>query len=1263
MERHQQQYYHKAIDLSLPKIYLTVDYNILDLWYTIIDNHPIHRTFFPKFHWDIASYLLTILVTMCFLSAVIFDHFVFFFGKQFSCGSRTSIFDCSSSKDDITCFWDASKLLCTSKYSDIDADNIIWIALFLTLLSIPIIHWLWFCNLYFIKLISGSSYDEIHKSKIVIISDRTMSNPHSSSNRKISFERNLFSSILHQEYNLFCGRLEKDLPNHQIFASVWKKILFAFQVSSDRGATGGGAAESENGTDLEAAQTELELTRIRDFSLTVSELKRILSQSIITAQAELKKQITLESRILRAARNSSVNPQGTILLPRNLHSMSENRHLPGQQIVNHLMPSSHTHSVEAATARLLQSNRLNCEKFKVSRQLHLFLRDCLPSDARFLFDCQLYTRSLFTSIFADPVTEFGDILHLEHQQWRLRIRVKFVLAFSYSALFVFMLTYFLLFVSSCVIENKLQKLSAVIASLGLWIIFSGFVIQPLVTVFTQYVIPQLICRDIHAARRCCLRTLKDHYFHQVVRQTFDREVTSLYPNLPPPPAAQAKTPVTFYGQLLLSSQRFSSEYSESVESPLIEKYRPLSSLSYPLLQMYIPQPYSAEMMRLLLEAEQLEISAQVLEFVCPSLKAYWSSQPTFTLPYEARQEKLDDDDHDTASVPITAPSRSSHFGQENLDGTCQDLLHSQRILKEKDLLSSIESKHLGLSHHFSLRYVISCLLRWHYDVAQHSICFGPKSPLLISYAGVNLLFQFFLLVLLIFLVQLHEVLFFLYPLLALAPIVLLGWICVVSYFILHTARRHTRERRGVCNCSDRQVLTHVTLASTLLQCGCDDCQYCNSYGMETECDYCQFRPLKPISFSRSTLDRILHPLPSPSLTSHTVTHTPKQLLLREEGSESEEVHTQSQFESPNYHHAMSSPPSSHHSEAVRTPGYTSSPDARTGVHLTNPSSPHEDSRYSDSSLESSEDFGTEIVIRVPGKKDVSLVITEGTDPEKPIREWVQDLHHEWSEVDAPAMSMSTNSMPLPPVPSRKQSLQDPVLFRPSRDSDQTILSGTISPAMLNLFSEVSPRSPSGSFDFPLATIASPVDGNRTPSIDSYLKALEMRDSYQSERMSQYQDRLLQKSVAKIHLKNRRAKSRGSGGEISVGEEGMGGEERTSEEIRSSSRGSELALAALKNRLIKNSETPSSIASPASCAGAGAANESKEGLVKSRVAKSDFENHMASLQESIEKEKYRSQELLSKRLQQKRGTIAATVTHHEGGAGVRQPFEENTEDLL
>jgi hypothetical protein len=1249
MERSQQQYYREAIDLSLPRIYHTVDYNLLDLIHSVIDNHPIHRTFFPKFHWDVAFYLLTILITMCFLSAVIFDHFVFFFGQQFSCGHRTSVFDCASSKDDISCFWDASRLLCTSKYSDVDADNIIWIALFLTLLSIPVIHYLSFCNLYFIKLVTGSS-DEINKSKIVIVSDRTMSNPHSSSNRKISFEKNLLSSILHQEYNLFCGRLGKDLPSHPIFASVWVKILIAssilplFRSESEPEGVDLESNDQRVSTAAAAPSVDRELTQERKFSVTVSELKRILSQSIKTAQAELKKQIALESRILRTARSSSVNPQ--IIVPRHLHSMSENRHHPGEQIMNHIMPA--TPPSESATARLLQTNRMYCQKFKVSRQLYLFLRDCLPADARFLLDCQLYTRSLFTSIFADSETEFGDILHLEHQQWKLRVRVKFLLAFIYCAVFVFMLSYFLLFLSSCVTENKLQKLSAVLASLGLWIIFSGFVIQPLVTIFSQYVIPQLICRDVHAARRCCLKTFKDHYLHQVVKVAFDREVKSLYAT--PPPAAQAKTPATCFSQLLLSSQRFSSEYSESLESSLIEKYRPLSSLAYPLLHMYIPQPYSSAMMKLLLDAEQLEISAQTLEFVCPSLKAYCLSQRT-PLSSEVLQEKVDDDDMSSAhQIPITAaPSRSSHFGQEHLDSSCRQLLNSQRVLKEKLLLERFESKH-RLSRLLSLRYLISTLLRWHYDVGQHAIIFGPKSPLLISFAGVGLLFQFFLLVLLISLVQLHEVLFFLYPLLALAPIVVFGWMCVVYYFLLHTAHRHTRERRGVCICSDRQVLTHVTIASSLLQCGCDDCQYLLSFGTETECDYCQLRNPKAFSFSRNVLDRLLHPAPSsPPQAPHIVTHIAQQLLSRDSLSDGSPLSPNRQI------HSLPSPSS--HSDVsdkdIRSADYTSSPSA---LHQL---SPHEDSRYSDemsSSLESSEDFG-EIVIRVPGKKDLSLSAREGIDHEAHIREWVQDLHHEWSETD------NIDVPPVPPVPSRKQSLHEPVISRSSNESEHTALSGTISPAMLNLFSEESydsefcSKSPSGSFDLQTNTLASPSDGNRNPSIDSYLKALEMRDSYQSERMSQYQDRLLQKSVAKINLKNRRAKSRGgdSGAEES-NQTVAKDDERGSDEPRSSSRGgTELTLMALKNRLSKTStETPSSDASSPR-----PVDESKESLVRSRVAKSEFESHIVSLHESIEKEKFRSQELLSKRLQEKKRGGGTPAPAGED----RLPFQETSEDML
>jgi hypothetical protein len=1293
MDKKLQYFYRECYDDALPPIYHTAHYNILNLWFTILENHPIHRAFYPKLHLDIAFYLLTVLTAMCFLSAVIYDHFVFFFGNSFSCGDRTSIFDCSSSKDDITCFWDASKSLCTSKYSDVDADNIFWCALFLTLLSIPVIQILWFCNLYFIKLLAVP-YDEIKKSKIVIVSDRSLSNPNSSSNRKISFEKNVFTSVIHQEYNLFHQRLQKYLLQHPTFSNVWSTIL-SKQPCPD----------VESGLEPFIEQRDDELTQQRQFSLHESEIKKMIALSIKTTQSEIKKQIALETRILRTPRNSSVMPQAN---SRNLNSMSDLRHHPGHQILDHFVSPSVT---DPTTARILQSNRVFIERFKVSRQLYLFLRDCLPLDARYLLDFQIYTRSFFTSIFSDPDTEFHDLLHFEHRDWKLRVRVKFVLAFSYCAFVIFMLSYFFLFVSSCILQKRYSKLSAAIASLGLWIVFTGAVIQPLITIVAQYVIPKMISRDVHSARRNCLKTLKDHYFHQVVRDSYEREIRSLGYNFPPPSSHHQSSSSSAhrdrenesYGQLLLSSQRFSSEYSEAFESSLIEKYRPLSSLSYPLIQLYLPLPYTMDMMKLLLDAEQVEIGALSLESNSPSLAAYWRSQPPY-LPSETPQEKVDDDDDITPTspnIPITAaPSRSARFSHPENDISCRNLLQNQRNLKEKEITSSLESRR-RLTKRCSLRFAISSLIRLYFVITKS---LSPSSATfyssIISFRAIEVSLQSLLLIFLIFLVQIHEVLYFLHPMLALAPLVLLGWVCVVYYFILHTAYQTTRERRSPCHCTDRQVLTDLTI-SVLLQCGCPDCQYCNSFGMEIECDYCQTRPVKPISFNRTILNQQLHTPSSPAQAqapAPMISLTPKQLLSLESdvsspssscsriqihsvsprprlSSEREEEDKQQEIRGSEL---LSSPQRSHNfpvpRDISRDSGLSSSPEkSRQSL------SPRE-SRFSEedshSSLESSEEFDdSEIVIRVPGKNDLNLSLRNSANHEEHIQEWIQEHHSEWNE----------SEIPMPPVPTRKQSLQDPVVFLSSTDSEQQQqqqqqqFSGAITPTMLNLFSGdgydsdvMAARSASTSFDFPAAQQSletqSPSGSHRTPSIDSYLKALELRESYHSDRMSQYQDMILQKTAAKLHLKNRRgAKSRG--GEGGGGDSSGEGFESSSrdrggswggvgdDEGRTTSRGgrTEQTLNTLKTRLIKSPMplTPTSpaddvtaigtpkerVSSPAirggGSRGGAVVDESKESLVKSRVVKTDFETHISSLNDSIEKEKYRSQELLARRLQQKK----------------------------
>jgi hypothetical protein len=1290
MDKKIQLFYRECYDDALPRIYHTTHYNILNLWSTILENHPIHRTIYPKFHLDIAFYLLTVLIAMSFLSAVIFDHFVFFFGNSLSCGDRTSIFDCSSSKDDITCFWDASKSLCTSKYSDVDADNIIWCALFLTLLSIPVIQILWFCNLYFIKLLAAP-YDEIKKSKIVIVSDRSLSNPHSSSNRKISFEKNVFTSVIQQEYSLFHHRLEKELLQHPIFSNVWRAIL---------GNQSPSPADIESGVSKSPSlvQREEELTRQRQFSLRESDIKKIIALSIKTTQAEIKKQIALETRILRTPRNSSVMPQ---VHARNLNSISDLSHHPGHPVLDHFASTSIT---DLTAARLLQSNRVFIERFKVTRHLYLFLRDSLPLDARYLLDFQIYIRSFFTSIFTDPDTEFHDLLHFEHRDWRLRVRVKFVLAFSYCALIVFMGSYFFLFVTSCIVRKRSAKLSAAVASLGLWIVFTGAVIQPLITIVAQYLIPRMISHDVHSARRNCLKTLKDHYFQQLVKESYEREVCS-FGYTPPLPSSSSSS-----SQLLLASQRFSSEYSEAYESPLIEKYRPLSFLTYPLIQLYLPLPYTMDMMKLLLEAEQVEVGALSLESNSPSLSAYWMSQPPY-LPSETPQEKVDDDDVDptTPHIPITAaPSRSARFDHPENDISCRDLLQNQWILKEKEISQSLESFRSRLSQRCSLRFAISSLIRLYFLVTKS---LSPSSAsfysAVISFRAIEIIMQTLLLIFLIGLVQLHEVLFFLHPMLALAPVVLLGWVCVVYYFILHTAYRNIRERRSPCHCSDRQVLTNLSI-SVLLQCGCLDCQYCNSFGMEIECDYCQIRPIKPITFNRSVLQQQLHATSSTSASSPpSITLTPKQLLSLESDVSSHggsrkiiEVYPRSVHPD----HRLSSDEEEYREQETRGSEYPSPSPQRSRLTLTPQesgfSSSPEKSRLSlspqerdsgkfseddsRSSLESSGDFdGANIVIRVPGKKDLQLSSRQSANHEEHIQEWIQEHNGEWNE----------SEIPMPPVPTRKQSLQDPIVC-PSLDphlqqeqeqEQDSPMGGTITPTMLNLFSGTSydaemmsaaARSPSTSFDFPRQQ--SPNDSHRTPSIDSYLKALELRESYHSDRMTQYQDMILQKTAAKLHLKNRRgAKSRGEGGGSAGNDSSSDGFESSDrggsssggggvgdEEARTTSRssGTEQTLNTLKTRLIKTprplSPTNSAAAAPAPVgygtpkervssspvAGSGVAigrgggavtAEAKESLVKSRVVKTDFETHISGLNESIEKEKYRSQELLARRLQQKK----------------------------
>ena len=1394
MDRRQQEYYKECLNLSLPKIYSTLNFNILNFFSLFWENHPIKRSFSPIIHFDIVINLLTTFIAICFLCSIIFDHFVSIFGSELACKKRTSIFTCSKNEDDISCFWDASKQLCTTKYSNIDADNIIWFALFLSVIGIPVSYFIGFCN-YSLFLLITTNF-ETTKSKIVIISNETLKNPRSSTNRIISYDKHLFTSILHQEFLLFYSKLKDDINHYNIFQSVWMKILNDFISSSlpppplpshyllkddieslnKKNLTSSTtiANTTKNNGDIQVKFNShtspisknnknknnddddsinnvdnnlfnnldrVILNEEKRFSMTETDIKKMLSLSIQRAKLEIQKQIALETRILGSPRESTIKPQD---IPRSELSMSLLRHQPGAPVLNHYIPPSSTHEtspphpyskIPTATIR---TSRKYCDDVRIARHVFLLFRDFLSYDSRMMLDFQLYIRSQFTSKFADPYLEFHDIVHSEYQQWRIRPIYKYMILTSYCIFVIFMLFYTILFIISSFVVNKYYLLLSAISTVGLWIVFTGGVIQPLITLFSQYIIPKMISHDVHAARRCCLTILKDHYFQNQVSIEFEKELLLLSQkqsnnnnhhlhhnynnnnniNNNIDNNNNNNNTQELPNQLLFSSQRFGSEYSEFLESLLIEKYRPLSSLSYPLLQLYILPPYSLEMMRLLVDVEQLEIDYHLeRENVSNSMKAYWLSQPpsieSQTIANGSARpvggisgdiNNQNDDDQDRTiidrelshEIPLTTARTwlsNNQLNNVNIHQPCLALLVNQRIQKEKQIVQLLQHK-VHLSYKFTLRFIIAFLIRCYYNSTKGLTTSSNSKSSIVTFGAIDFLIKFLLVIFVVFLVQFHETLYLIHPILALAPVVLFGWSCVVYYFIVHTSRNDSitssHSHTTICRCLDRREVTAVSLP-IILQCGCGDCQFSNSHGLEVNCDYCHIRPPKIIQFDSNILEDFIkkpnfhediilssqpkfHPLNSLSNNNNNNNNdynnknSPEKKLIGDSlsvSSPSELSYHNSENVSPDYNSSSKQYQSpievGHFSDdeddndndndeenedensEIRYLTHDSNGKDEVDTFNNNSSHNHNDNMcYHSNSDDDSNEDESRIVIRLPGQKEVIDI-----GDEHKLQQWIkQHSKHqlnEWNE----------NNIPLPPVPFVKVHSNQPLQEKLNGDDDnnndegddnnsstnqgeiQRTNSSIISTGGLQLyptdttltlinhhykFEQSSPQQYQSQSPQPH------IDQDR--NINKLLKVSELHESYQSDQMSLYRDLILNKTIAKINLKNRRTKNENKNEESKVVKNKL--KKRLMNNIKNEDE---------NNNNKDNNNDNNNDDDNNNDNNANSSNERKfeESKLKSRYVLNDFEISTQNLHENRNKEKNRSQEILSKRLQEKKNS--------------------------
>ena len=713
----------------------------------------------------------------------------------------------------------------------------------------------------------------------------------------------------------------------------------------------------------------------------------------------------------------------------------------------------------------------------------------------------------------------------------------------------------------------------------LWIAFTILIMEPLHVIAVHYCLPLLVRHDVDEARDVVLRTLRRHELHERMAS----QPTGL--------ASRLRT-----AKYMLTSCRLADE-RQVVDrlSRLLSMYEPLSPLMYPSNSPLTLRPFSTPTIHKLLTITRLCIN-----------ESYCGGDEAGTTPISnvdstgdvavGRKRNRSLSGHPAGSAAVVAPLPGE---------SCESPVGLSHV--------PLIDKHMekwGYVQWMTLRFLLSLLIRVVSDAdksrtAPSSALYSAQSEARVCVrvgCVLHLLLQLIIFALLLAVVWVHLLLFRVLPILVVVPGAVLVVFLACAYS-LHgkTARANGDgvDSRHVCTCSQLPRSLYDDSATGLrlvTQCGCVVCLALEKYSCDRGqqvCALCEERHMEGLGSPSRNLSQKLSTLSSFLSAVRSNDESCAESVLVADGSEPDGGESSG---------VDPSPPE----DAVDNVEVMLSAD-----------------KLDDGGLKS---WVTLPSLEVAASPSHQLMIRPFTSPSE------SGSDDSWSM--SPTKLAATLGIQ---IREKSDSLSEQAIYPISIDENAVL---EVQPpqykSYLKLEQGTVTHTRLGIADVRPAESTSNHVSLHVDSKQGYHKAVTVRENYQSDSLARYQDMLLQRSVAKLQLKQRRSagKSRALHLEDMSDTDSIPSSIQSPRSAGKSSRKSEEALAAVKNRLVKGS-SPMALGARQRTHSANSEMDEDEVRVRSREVHNEHKCSVAGLEENMSKDKKRSQDLLAKRLSERR----------------------------